>query len=370
MEDCRLLRGPARLSMIGPATLLPAGAAGDISVLWNRDGKPSLETPVFPAPANKNTSGAPSLFPKKSAPESSANSTELLPQSTQDKALTPACAAAGSFAYCMNREGLIHRTTLRGDGEVFIAKGRAGTPFSVASYGVGHTFVAFLANQKTTEGYVTQAFAVLDQGPAVLLSEEGSGATFVSLIERQHDVVAMYIDARVAMTPMHARPLSSEGGKIKLGRDSVVYVGDGSDRRSSGAIAWTGKGSAYFLMPTTSLEGKFGVVAVRVDDEPKDDAPSVHAPYAKEIRPSPVAATVGVTPMRVLRVRPASAEAEAWKVLELGHLDDGGVFKPLCSLLESRSFSELSIAVDAKGSVWIAYASADGMWIEQRGKGL
>lgn len=355
--------------MSGPATLTPSHeAGGGILVLWNREGKPHLETPVFPAP-RKDSGAGPSLLPKKSAQEPSASPSELLPPSTQEKALSPACAVAGTHAYCMNREGQIHRTSLRGEGEVFIAKARPGTPMAAASYGIGHTFVAFLANQKTTEGIVTQAFVALDQGAPILLSEEGSGATFISLIERKHDVLAMYIDARVAMTPLHARSLTSDGGKIKLGRDSVVYVGDGSDRRSSGAIAWAGKGPAYLMMPTTSLEGKFGVVAVRADDEPKDDAPSVHSPYAKEIRPIPIAATVGVNPVRILRIRPVSAEAEAWKVLELGHLDENGVFKPQCNLLESRSFSDVSIAVDEKGQVWIVYSSADGTWIEQRGKG-
>ena len=66
--------------------------------------------------------------------------------------------------------------------------------------------------------------------------------------------------------------------------------------------------------------------------------------------------------------RPATAEAGAWRALELGHLESTGSFKPLCNVLESRSFSDVAVAVDKAGSVWIVYTSADGTWVEQRGQ--
>ena len=77
---------------------------------------------------------------------------------------------------------------------------------------------------------------------------------------------------------------------------------------------------------------------------------------------------MNLEPVRVARVRPVSADASSWRVLELGHLSNEGYFTPLCNLVESRSFSDVAIAVSPGGSIWIVYTSADGTWVEQRGR--
>ena len=102
------------------------------------------------------------------------------------------------------------------------------------------------------EGAVTQAFAVLDDRPAVTLSEEGSGATFVSLAPWKGGALAMYIDARSALTPIHARTLDvTEEGKLKLGPDAVLFVGDAGESRMGGALGIGPEGPAYVLFPAS-----------------------------------------------------------------------------------------------------------------------
>jgi hypothetical protein len=363
-EDCKLVRGPAQLSFTGPVSFaFGGGEKGDVRVLFNREGAVDLQAPVFKDP--KPRAG---VLPKK--PESAPKSPFLpeQPPAAQERASWPACAVAGEKVFCMDKEGAVHRRSIAGGGDTIVARGRAGTPLAAAPLGAKHTFLALLANQKTTEGIVTQAFAVLDDGPSILLSEEGSGATFITLVPRGNDVLAVYIDARVALTPLHARTLSVVDGKLKMGRDAVIFMGGGADWRLTGAIAWSGSGPAYALITTTDHDNKFGMAAIPVGDEPKDDTPAVWSYYAKEITPAPVATTVGVSPVRVARVRPVSAEAGSWRVLELGHLDNSGYFIPLCNLVESRSFSDVAIAVSPAGSIWIVYTSADGTWVEQRGR--
>jgi hypothetical protein len=269
----------------------------------------------------------------------------------------------------MDSEGAIHRRSIAGEGDTIVGRGRPGTPLAAVSLGAEHTLLALLANQKTSEGIITQAFTILNEGPSILVSEEGSGATFITLAAREKDVLAVYIDARVALTPLHARTLSVVDGKLKIGRDAVIFMGGGADRRLSGAIAWSGAGPAYALITTTDHDNKFGMAAIPVGDEPKDDTPAVWSYYAKEITQAPLAATVGVSPVRVARVRPVSADASSWRVLELGHLDGSGHFNPLCNIVESRAFSDVAIAVSPGGAIWIVYTSADGTWVEQRGRG-
>ncbi|MEZ4309492.1 MAG: hypothetical protein R3F14_15760 [Polyangiaceae bacterium] len=118
------------------------------------------------------------------------------------------------------------KARLPGEDKV-VARGRKGTSVAAAVAG-GHTFYAFLANQKTTEGVIVRAFAAVDDETPIPLSEEGSGATYVGLVGRGADVLAMYIDARTALTPVHARTLRA-GARLERGADAVVFIGAGAD---------------------------------------------------------------------------------------------------------------------------------------------
>jgi len=370
-EDCRLIKGPARLSRTGPASLPVVD--GGVQILFNKQGLAGLYGPAFPAlqpaPPPDPASG---LAPKR--PDAPVPKNPIVPEPTRppdERATWPACVVAGRFVFCMDLQGAIHRRLFAsGEGDKIIAHGLHGTSIAAAVTGADHTIIAYLGAQKTTEGIVAHAYAALDDGPPVQISEDGSGATFVSLAPRETDVLAMYIDARVALTPLHARPLSlgGAGGALLPGKDAVVYVADGSDHRSMGAIARAQHGPSFLLMPTAGEGSKFGMAAVKVDGDPKDDSPVIWSMYPNGLSPAPIAATTGASPVRVVRARPVSAEPGAWRVLELGHLEADGVFKPLCGLLESRSFSDIAVAVDKAGSVWIVYTSADGTWIEQRGR--
>lgn len=361
-EDCKLVRGPAQLSSTGPASIAFPGGE-EPRIFFNREGALDMQSPVFKEP--KPAGGG--LLPKKADP---APKTPFLgePPAGQAQASGPACVVAGQKVFCMDKEGAIHRRSMTGEGDTVIGRGRAGTPLAAASLGEENTFLALLADQKTTEGIITQAFTILNDGPSILVSEEGSGATHIALAARDKDVLAVYIDARVALTPFHARTISVVDGKLKLGRDAVIFMGGGADRRLGGAIGWSGSGPAYAIITTTDHDNKFGMAAIPVGDEPADDTPAVWSYYPKEISHAPIAATVGVSPVRVARVRPVSADASAWRVLELGHLDGSGHFRALCNIVESRSFSNVAIAVSPAGSIWLVYTSADGTWVEQRGR--
>lgn len=341
-----------------------------MQVVFNRQGMAGPQIPAFPAAERKPSSPAGSLVPKRT--EATAASSAILPGATppeEEKASSPTCAIAGRFAFCMDREGQIRRKTLAPGGEEkIVARGVPGTSIAAVTAPGGKSVLAYLGIKKTSEGLVMHAYAMLDDAPAIQLSEDGSGATFVALAPHEGDLLAMYIDARTALTPVHARTLTAHG-ELRLGKDAVVFVADGSERRASGAIAAGPGGPAFLLMATAGEGTSFGMAAVKVDGEPKDDTRAVWSLYPNGLSPAPIAATVGVSPVRVARVRPASAEAGAWRALELGHLEANGDFKPLCSVLESRAFTDVAVAVDKAGSVWIVYTSADGTWVEQRGRG-
>lgn len=369
-EGCKLLRGPQRLSLRGPALLwTPDPAArGDFRIIFNRDGAAQQLTPAF---AGLGIAGV----GRRPGGRLTQPADVLLDAGAGDgegpaRAAWPACAVADRFVFCMDTSGAIRRTPLSGGPEVPVGFGRRGSGIAAVALPGGHTLLAFLADRKTSEGVVTQAFAVLDDKPAVPLSEEGSGATFVTLAPWKGRAMAMYIDARVALTPVHARPVGMTGeGKLEIGRDAVIFVGGAGESRTGGALAVGADGPLFALAPVASDASGFGMAAIRIDDAPWDDMPAVWSPYPNGLSPAPIAATQGTSPIHVARVRPKAREPSAPHVLEIGRLDGEGRFTARCQVAEGRSFKHVAIEADREGALWLAYTTGTATFVEQRAAG-
>lgn len=369
-EGCKLLRGPQRMSLRGPALLwTPDPAArGDFRIIFNRDGAAQQLTPPFGGLGIAGVGARPGGRLAQPADV-------LLDAGAGDgegpaRAAWPACAVADRFVFCMDTSGAIRRTPLSGGPDVPVGFGRRGSGIAAVALPGGHTLLAFLADRKTTEGVVTQAFAVLDDKPAVPLSEEGSGATFVTLAPWKGRAMAMYIDARVALTPVHARPVGMTGeGKLEIGRDAVIFVGGAGESRTGGALAVGADGPLFALAPVASGAADFGMAAIRIDDAPRDDMPAVWSPYPNGLSPAPIAATQGASPVHVARVRPKAREPGAPHVLEIGRLDGEGRFTARCEVAEGKSFKHVAIEADREGALWLAYTTGTATFLEQRAAG-
>ena len=361
-DACRVVRGPVQLAFTGQAAIWFDDSAPDHDphIVFNRDGAPRVVT--LPAIARI----APVLV-KNGKPAEAKKPERLALTEPAERAGSPGCAVAGSTLFCVDKGGAIHRTTLTAQDGTVVAQARAGAPIAATPVGGGHVVYAFLADRKTSEGAVTLAFAALDDAPPMRLSEDGSGATFVTLATRGEEAVAMYVDARRVLTPVHARVLTA-GTTLGLGPDAVIFVGGGTDGRTGGALAQGADGSELALLALDKDEKNFGLAAVRVEEQPHDDAPVTWSLYPGALDRAPLAATQGAWPIRVLRVRGATADPSGKKVLELGELDAAGVFKALCPVAEGAGFGDLAMAADRAGALWIAYTDSDGTWIERRGR--
>ncbi|WP_044239949.1 hypothetical protein [Chondromyces apiculatus] len=352
--------------MAGPTLLIPRpGVSGEMQVLFNRNGVAHEVAPSFPllAPAPPRSAAAPPVLPPPGPAPPAAP-----PPPPPERATWPACTTAGRFMYCMDLQGDLRRSAIAGGEVKTIAAGRKGAGIAAAVLPEDHTVVAFLGDRKTTEGVVTQAFVVLDDGGAIPLSEEGAGATFVTMVPWKQGALAMYIDARAALTPVHARTLHrSAQGKLELGPDAVIFVGGGYESRMMGAVAHGAGGEAFALIPTSHSMSGFGMATVRIDDPPRVDAHVTWSMYPNGLSPAPVAALRGPGPTRVARARPASREPGAKAVLELGRLREDGTFAPQCIAAEAASFTHLALEPDRDGTVWLAYTTGEGTWVEHRG---
>jgi hypothetical protein len=215
----------------------------------------------------------------------------------------------------------------------------------------------------TSEGLVREAWAAMDGAPPVRFSEDGSGATYIDLVPRGDGLLALTIDARVAMTPAHARLLTIEANKLAIGQDAVVFVGGSAERHNAGTLATAEDGTTFALIPVSEDALRFGMAAIRIDDPPVDDAKVVWSFYPNGIDPAPVAATRGEPAMHVARVRPKTSEAEAPHVLEIGVLEASGDFRPSCLATEATFVKDVEIARDRQKALWVFYRTPSGSWL-------
>ncbi len=365
-DPCHLTRGPIQLTFTGPATLITGEGDGDPRVVFNRDGVP--QAVVLPRGAKQ---AAPAGKPGKAGDAKATKPERLALTDPAERASAPACVAAGASLFCVDKAGDVHRSALGGEGPAVVAKARPGSPIAAASFAGGHVAYAFLADRKTSEGATTLAFVGIDDATPMLLSEDGCGAISVALASRGENVLAMYVDARRVLTPVHARVLTAPAGKLGLGPDAVVFVGGGTDGHTAGALACGSDGNELALLALDKDDKDFGMAAIRVEEQPRDDSTVTWSLYPAAMDRPVVAATQGVWPIRALRARPAEADPKGKKVLELGEVDAAGVFKALCLVAEgteSASYGDLAMAVDGAGALWLAYTDREGTWLEKRGR--
>jgi hypothetical protein len=343
---CRILSGPLQQPFTGPAAL--AATATGIDLVVHKNG--IVKVLSFPA--------------EPIAAAVSAGRRSL--DGTTDKASKPPCAVAGPFAFCGDANGDVHRALRARAGDEVVAKGAPGAHVGAAVFPGGYIGVAWLAARTTPEGRVSEAFMRVDEGAPVRISEDGAGATEFALAERNKEVVALLVDARRAMTPLHARLLTvNPSGKLDVGSDAVIYVGGGSDHQVIGALATNGKGSLFALVPTSTDDG-FGLASVRVGSPPKIEEPHKFSVYPNGLDAPPVVATHVGTKMYVARVRPLTAEVTSARALELGRLDDAGTFTSLGFVPTNGSVKDVALEADSLGAIWVHYTDGVGSWLERR----
>lgn len=340
-NGCKALFGPQEQPFRGTAYLAQEGAR--LSVVANDSGRPKGFGVVIP-PANVVV------------PPTRVLSFEAMSY--------PPCEPAGKSVYCPSKGGVIRR--IEGGNEREVGKGRTGTRIVAAPLGEGHSIVAYLNERNTTEGLMIQAFGVLDDGEPVRISDEGSGATQISFVPHGDKVVFLYLDARTAMTPVHAREISiGKDGKLALGNDAVLMVGGPAERGVVLAAGRT-KDGPIGLIPLPHDVAGFGMISLKVESPPKDDVKGTVSLYPNGIDPAPLAATRADSDrMYVARVVPESGERGAPRALELGHTDLQGAFTSHGLVARGVGITDVAITLDTSKTVWVLYGDAGHTWLSR-----
>ena len=341
LAGCATLEGPVKLARPGPYAI--ASRLGFVDLYTNDHGKPAL-------------AGSVRVDPKPGAPTRGAPA----PEPATTRGSRPPCAAAGSFVFCASSAGEIRRYRLGAaapEADNFVARGRAGGPVAAATIS-GHPVVAYTRDATTSEGVVSEAFVESDDGTELRLSEDGAGATTLAIVPHGANALAVYVDARRGMSPVHARTISL-APKLALGKDAVLFIAGGAEPGTRVAAGASGA-AAYALLPVAH-DLAFGLATVKIDGEPRTDAPVLWSDYPNGLDPAPVAATTDASRAFVARVRPSAPKFGSPRVLEIGTLDGSGAFAPLGVVATEGAPANVAIEGDGAGFV-LAWTSGGTGW--------
>ncbi|HEY3816166.1 MAG TPA: hypothetical protein VGL81_03295 [Polyangiaceae bacterium] len=345
---CRVIRGPIELPMHVPMSLALRVEAVD--VILNEDGRPRVvalaagPVPLGAVPVGREAA-----------------------EGDRSPGLGVPCAVALDRVFCPDRSGQVHRSTRGETDDRVVASSRPSSRVSAAVLAPSHVALGYLASRQTSEGWMSEAWITVDDDPPVRASEEGSGATSLVLAPRGNGLLALQVDARTALTAMHARPAAYDK-RLKLGDDAVIFVGGPGDRRTRATLAVPPSGPAWSLLPIAKDVGSFGLAIVRIDDPPQVDEPAVWAMYPNGLDPAPVAAAAGGPRMPaawVALVRPQVSDPGSPRVLEIGELLPNGVVAVRDVVPTTGNASDVALVVDGFGMLWLAWVDAAGSWVER-----
>lgn len=341
-----MIRGPVELPVRSPATLVVHGDTLD--AVLNDGGKP--RTSSFAATALPSIAALPGA--REAADGGTAAGYPL------------ACAASADLLYCPDRAGAVHRTTREGTGDTLAASSRSGSRIAAATLAGNHSALGYMASRQTSEGWVSEAWLTVDDQAPVRLSDDGSGATSLALVPRKASLLALMVDARTSLTTLHVRAVTFEG-HAELGDDVVVFVGGPGDRRSAATLALPSSGPAWALLPIARDIASFGMAVVRVEEPARVDEPVFWSMYPNGLDPAPVASVVEGAKTWVVRVRPQSPEPGATRILELGSIGASGTFAPRDVLAAASRLTDVALAADRTGALWVAWVDGAGSWLER-----
>jgi hypothetical protein len=300
--------------------------------------------------------------PKRVGPaaEKGAPSEEALASRAPSPAFT-----SGSFAYWVSHGRLVRRTwgaagnapsTLEVLATDALDGARvAATSLTVEGSQKRRDVAIYIARAENEKAERTARIWTEGAGPS-LLSSEGSGASSVAVAPSGHGAVAVMLDARAAMSPVHARTIDvGDTGHARLGTDVVVFIGPSPEGHLE-VVAAPGSDGPVAFIPFPTDTSSFGLASIEVGSEPHLDAKAQWRMYPNGIDPAPVAAASICGRTWIAYARPAAAPPATEQVLALAPMEKG-TFGPEQTAAKGFDFNAVSLAPRDDGGAWLVWVA-------------
>jgi hypothetical protein len=157
-----------------------------------------------------------------------------------------------------------------------------------------------------------------------LLSPEGAAANSVTLTRAGSTVVAVALEGRSGMSPVHARPISLTDAGVKLGEDVVVWVAGSSQRLTELSAIEAEGDQVWGFLPIERDISHFGLARIHLELPLQMNATVSWRTYPNGLDPAPVTCAKLCGRPTVAYVRPADNTPHAPQELHLAPvLEDG-----------------------------------------------
>jgi hypothetical protein len=335
-------RSTARFMLDGPELPIAMGGAATVfskGVLWRLSGNAasvSLFGPNGPAPGPSEE--------------------ERMKKWPRGKVTVAEDASGSMHSYWIEGRELI-RHTITPDGklenqEVVLHDATPGT-FPAALRSGGRDVVAYIANGSARNAE-RHARLWVEGGGILDLSPEGSGASSISLVPvGAGQVIAMWLDARQAMTPVHARRFEVREKTTAIAEDEVLFVG-GPPEGYPELIGVRSGGSAAGLLPLATEKG-FALHNIMVNWQGKSIISALEYPNGMDI--APVAGATACGQSILIYTRPEGKEPGSPQVLELATVGSNGSIDVEEVAAYPGQVLELSAAATDENTVWVVYTA-------------
>jgi hypothetical protein len=267
-------------------------------------------------------------------------------------------AVLNQFAYWISGSRLVRQTISGGPLEVLANDARAYTQVAVPGGGEPSqpTAVAYIGTRPNDPGALVARLWLEGRGTQTL-SPDGTAANTVTLVRRQSDWLALFLEARTGMSPLHARSVTLESSGAKLGNDFIAWVA-GSAQPMTLVRAVSDQKHTWALLPIERDISRFGLARVTVTETSEPEV--TWRDYPNGVDPAPVATAEVCGRPTVLYSRPGSAAPHSPQELHLAAVGPDGL-GPSTLVGSSRRYSDVSVAALSSGAL-LVYVADHRTW--------
>jgi hypothetical protein len=218
--------------------------------------------------------------------------------------------------------------------------------------------VAYVVRPAKEDGPLIAKLWVEGAG-ALTLTPEGSSTQSVSLVHLPDGLLAVSIQARLAMSPVHARRIRFAGKTPLLGEDMVVWVGGSSQSLTELAVLPGEKNELWGFLPHERTITEFGLARLDITTAPSMDTPTHWVTYPNGLDPAPVDGGYLCGQPVVVFAQPASPEPGSPQELVVRTVRRG---EPgVQSLAQAKAFYEVSFS-EVEGGALVAFVADWVSW--------
>ncbi len=271
-------------------------------------------------------------------------------------ALARGPALQGGYAYWIRAGKLLRHAVDGGDKpEVLASDARDGTRVASAPDGKPPA-VAYIAHGA---GGLRAHLWVQGSG-TIDISPDAAGANSIALARTDSGLVAVSLAGRTAMSPVHARTITFDGNKPKLGKDVVVWVGGASQPLTELSAVAAPDSDVWAFLPLERDITRFGLARIDVGTRPTMNATVTWRAFPNGLDPAPLATARVCGKAVVLYTRPAEATPGSPQELHLAALDGDKLGAPVL-VARAGAFSNVSVAALVHGAL-VAYVADRRTW--------